>query len=308
MNLPQVYMCSPPWTLLPPPSPFHPSGSSQCTSPKHPVSCIKPGLATRFIHDILHVSMLYSQIFPPSPSPTESIRLFYTSVSLLLSRTQGYCYHLWIKHLQFESSVRPWTRIFICLGRTSEDKVTDCHANPPWNLELVFFLWHHLLKRTCPTGCQVNGAVSSFGGCSPILGVGSLRLWHSVCVLLAPSLQWLDLTCGLSHWPSPAPSGTVSGSKPTHWSPSRAALLATHLRRSGVESAHPAWSTCSCFSIIHAERVVWSHRLSASSALSTSNWWLNLSGSHPTCTLRLPIIQAHIRSWPKAKWNVPVMC
>ena len=44
MNLPQVYMCSPSWTLLPPPSPFHPSGSSQCTSPNHPVSCIEPGL------------------------------------------------------------------------------------------------------------------------------------------------------------------------------------------------------------------------------------------------------------------------
>ena len=56
MNPPQVYMCSPSWTLLPPPSPFHPSGSSQCTSPKHPVSCIEPRLATRFIHDILHVS------------------------------------------------------------------------------------------------------------------------------------------------------------------------------------------------------------------------------------------------------------
>ena len=94
MNLPQVYMCSPSWTLLPPPSPYHPSGLSQCTSPKHPVSCIKPGLATRFIHDILHVSMLFSQISPPSPSPTESIRLIYTSVSLLLSRTQGYCYPL----------------------------------------------------------------------------------------------------------------------------------------------------------------------------------------------------------------------
>ena len=49
--------------------------SSQCTSPKHPVSCITPGLATRFIHDIIHVSMPFSQIFPPSPSPTESIRL-----------------------------------------------------------------------------------------------------------------------------------------------------------------------------------------------------------------------------------------
>jgi len=42
MNLPQVYTCSPSWTLLPPASPYHPSGSSQCTSPKHPVSCIEP--------------------------------------------------------------------------------------------------------------------------------------------------------------------------------------------------------------------------------------------------------------------------
>ena len=94
MNLPQVYTCSPSWTLLPPPSPYHPSGSSQSTSPKHPVSCIKPGLVTHFIYDIIHVSMPFYQIIPPSPSPTESKRLFYTSVSLLLSRTQGYCYHL----------------------------------------------------------------------------------------------------------------------------------------------------------------------------------------------------------------------
>ena len=69
MNLPQVYMCSPSWTLLPPPSPYHPSGSSQCTSPKHPVSCIEPGLATHFIYDILHVSMPFSQIIPPLPLP-----------------------------------------------------------------------------------------------------------------------------------------------------------------------------------------------------------------------------------------------
>ena len=31
---------------------------------------------------------------PPFPSPTKSKRLFYTSVSLLLSRIQGCCYHL----------------------------------------------------------------------------------------------------------------------------------------------------------------------------------------------------------------------
>ena len=61
MNPPQVYICSPPWTL-PPPSPDHPSRSSQCTSPKHPVSCIEPGLATRFIHAKL-VTFKYWVIF-----------------------------------------------------------------------------------------------------------------------------------------------------------------------------------------------------------------------------------------------------
>ena len=74
MNPPQVYTCSTSWTFLPPPSPYHPAGSSQCTSPKHPVSCIKPGLVTHFIYDIIHVSMPFSQIIPPSPSLTESNR------------------------------------------------------------------------------------------------------------------------------------------------------------------------------------------------------------------------------------------
>ena len=69
MNPPQVYMSSQPWTPFPPPSPYHVSGSSQCTSPKHPVSCIEPRLAIRFLHDSTHVSMPFSQIIPPSPSP-----------------------------------------------------------------------------------------------------------------------------------------------------------------------------------------------------------------------------------------------
>ena len=90
MNPPRVYTSSQSWIPLPPLTLYHLSGSSPCTSPKHPVSCIGPRLALRFLYDIIHVSVPFSQIIPPSPSPTESKRLFYTSVSLLLSRIQGY--------------------------------------------------------------------------------------------------------------------------------------------------------------------------------------------------------------------------
>ena len=73
--------------LNPPPSPYHPSGLSQCTSPKHPVSCIKPGLETRFMYDIIHVSMPFSQIIPPSPSPRVQKTVLYISVSFAVLYT-----------------------------------------------------------------------------------------------------------------------------------------------------------------------------------------------------------------------------
>ena len=89
MNPPQVYTCSPSWTLLPPPSSLPVLSLWVIPVHKHAVSCIDPGLVTYFIYDIIHTSMPFSQIIPPFPSPTESKRLFYTSVSLLLSRIQA---------------------------------------------------------------------------------------------------------------------------------------------------------------------------------------------------------------------------
>ena len=91
MNPLRVYTCSqswtPPATSLPIPSlwviPVH----------HHPVSCID--LDWWLVsYMILYMFQCHSPKSSPSPSPTESKRLFYTSVSLLLSRIQGYCYHL----------------------------------------------------------------------------------------------------------------------------------------------------------------------------------------------------------------------
>ena len=80
MNPPRVYMHSPSWAPVPRPSPYHPSGSSQCTSPKLPVSCIEPGLAIRFLYDIIHVLTPFSQI-PPSLSHRVQKTVLYICVS-----------------------------------------------------------------------------------------------------------------------------------------------------------------------------------------------------------------------------------
>ena len=81
---------NPPPTSLPIPSlrvvPVH---QLEC-----PVSCIELGLVIYFTYDNIHVSMLFSQIIPPLPFPTESKDLFFISVSPLLSHIQGHHYHL----------------------------------------------------------------------------------------------------------------------------------------------------------------------------------------------------------------------
>ena len=81
MDLHVFLILIPPPTCLPIPSlwviPVH--------QPLALVSCIQPGLAICFTLDNILVSMLFSQIIPPSPSPIESKSLFYTSVRIWFS-------------------------------------------------------------------------------------------------------------------------------------------------------------------------------------------------------------------------------
>ena len=76
-----------PEPLLPPPSPYHTSGSSQCTSPKLPVSCIEPGLAIHFLQDIINVLMPFCQIIPPSLSHRVQKTVLYICVSFAVLHT-----------------------------------------------------------------------------------------------------------------------------------------------------------------------------------------------------------------------------
>ena len=69
MNPPQVYTCSPSWTPLPPLSLYHPSGSSQCTSPKHLYHALN--LDWQFIsYMILYMFQCHSpKSYHPHPLP-----------------------------------------------------------------------------------------------------------------------------------------------------------------------------------------------------------------------------------------------
>ena len=92
MNPPWVYTCSPSWTPLLPPSPYHPSGSSQCTCPEHPVSYIEPGLAIHFTYDIVHVSM-------PFPKSMDD----FVATSRVMNYSPGTNVDLWIRRGTLDS-------------------------------------------------------------------------------------------------------------------------------------------------------------------------------------------------------------
>ena len=75
--------------LNPTPTSLPPSGLSQCTSFECPVSYIELGLVIYFTYGNIHVSMLFSQIIPLSPSTTESKSVLYICVSFAVSHIRS---------------------------------------------------------------------------------------------------------------------------------------------------------------------------------------------------------------------------
>ena len=55
--------------------------------PQATVSCIEPGLAICFLYDIIHISMPFSQIIPPSLSHRVQKTVLYICVSFAISHT-----------------------------------------------------------------------------------------------------------------------------------------------------------------------------------------------------------------------------
>ena len=140
-------MCSPFWTLLPPPSPYHPSGSTQCTSPKHPASCIEPGLASRFIHDFT----CFNAILPNLPTLSLSHRvhkpILYISVSFAVSNTTTvYAINISItskiSHSLFLKFIFNWSIVALryCVG--------FCHTSTWINYRYSYFPFHLKLPPT----------------------------------------------------------------------------------------------------------------------------------------------------------------
>ena len=129
-------MCSPSWSPTPPPSPSHLSGSSQCTRPEHPVSCIEPRLVIHFAYDNIHVFVLFSQIIPPSPSHRVQKTVLYICVSFALS------------HIRLSSPSFYIPYMYIWFSSVAQSCPTLCD---PMNCSMPGLPVHHLLPEFTQT-------------------------------------------------------------------------------------------------------------------------------------------------------------
>ena len=183
---------APSWAPLPPPSPSHPSGSSQCTSFECPVSRIELGLVIYFTCGNIHVSTLFSQIIPPSPSLDcilETVFLcFYLLCADPFTPCAVTCTALLPDFSNFTSSrelhashtgvpaiyyIFPFLRLFLHLELFSSYLLVKVH---PF-LHCIFF--HNTLQGLSISRAQTLGNI-----------VCQLYLWSVMCVYICR--HWLD--------------------------------------------------------------------------------------------------------------------
>ena len=106
----------------------HPSGSSQCTSPKHSVLCIEPGLVTHFIYDII----CFNAILPNHPTLSLSHRIQKTVLYISVSFAVSYYILIFILLL------------LLLLSRFSRVRLCDpIDGSPPGSLSLGFSRQEH---------------------------------------------------------------------------------------------------------------------------------------------------------------------
>ena len=188
MNLPQLYTCSPSWTLLPCPSPYHPSGSSQCSSPKHPVSCIEPGLATRFIKTLfwpfkiaspcLLIEFLLSYIIrgdklQPDISTMAVLFFFFKcSTSFTFHLSPELCHFLGILHI-FKLHVSVFS---VCVYMCEWDITKNDQTTPP--------LWE--AECECSNEISVNSSHFSSSVCFSNITICSVQFSSVAQLCLTP--------------------------------------------------------------------------------------------------------------------------
>ena len=76
---------------------YHPSGSSQCTSPD-PASCIKPGLVIYFTYDNIHV---FNAVLSNHPTLAFSHRVQKSVLYICVSLAVLQCLFLIVYHISF---------------------------------------------------------------------------------------------------------------------------------------------------------------------------------------------------------------
>ena len=123
MNLPQAYACSPFWNPLPPPSPCHPSKSSQCTSPKHPFLSLLAILwnsALRWVYlsysPLLFASLLFSAVCKASSDKHFAFfNLFFLEMVLIIASCQCHDPLSIVLQAHCLSDLIPWIYLILLL-------------------------------------------------------------------------------------------------------------------------------------------------------------------------------------------------